>query len=208
MKISSSNFANGDTIPAEFAFGKRGDEESPIALSSNRNPALAWSDIPDGTRSFALICVDPDVPSSGETVNRKDVDVPMDLPRTDFYHWVMADIPADCRAIAEGAASNGITAHGKQNPPGPAGSRHGINDYTGWFANDADMQGDYHGYDGPCPPFNDPRLHHYHFRLFALDVDSLALPERFTGSDLFRAIEGHVLAEANIHGTYSLYYKA
>ena len=207
MKIESSSFGNGSAIPADFAFGKRGDSEAPSALSSNRNPALRWHDAPEGTRSFALVCVDPDVPSSGETVNRKDVDVPVDLPRTDFYHWVVADIPADCSGIAEGACSDGITPHGKLNPAGPAGSRHGINDYTGWFAGDPDMQGDYHGYDGPCPPFNDPRLHHYHFRLFALDVDSLTLPSRFGGADLLQAMKGHVLAEAEIHGTYSLYYK-
>ena len=207
MKIESSSFGNGSAIPADFAFGKRGDSEAPIALSSNRNPALRWHDAPEGTRSFALVCVDPDVPSSGETVNRKDVDVPVDLPRTDFYHWVVADIPADCSGIAEGACSDGITPHGKLNPAGPAGSRHGINDYTGWFAGDPDMQGDYHGYDGPCPPFNDPRLHHYHFRLFALDVDSLTLPSRFGGADLLQAMKSHVLAEAEIHGTYSLYYK-
>lgn len=208
MKLESSSFKDGDTIPADFAFGKRGDDESPIALSRNRNPSLAWSDAPSGTRSFALICVDPDAPSSGETVNRKDVDVPMDLPRTDFHHWVMADIPADCTGIAEGACSNGITARGKQNPIGPAGSRQGINDYTGWFADDAEMKGDYHGYDGPCPPFNDPRVHRYFFRLYALDIDAPNLPANFTGSDLLKAIEGHVLAEAVIHGTYSLYYKA
>ena len=208
MKLESSNFKDGDTIPADFAFGKRDDSEAPIAPGANRNPALAWTDVPEGTRSFALICVDPDAPSSGESVNRKDVDVPVDLPRTDFYHWAMADIPADCRSIAEGACSEGITPHGKQDPVGPAGSRQGINDYSGWFAGDADMQGDYRGYDGPCPPFNDPRLHHYHFRVFALDVDALTLPGRFTGTDLLRAIEGHVLAEASIHGTYSLYYKA
>ena len=44
MKIESSSFGNGSAIPADFAFGKRGDSEAPIALSSNRNPALRWLD--------------------------------------------------------------------------------------------------------------------------------------------------------------------
>ena len=83
----------------------------------------------------------------------------------------------------------------------------GINGYTGFMAGDPDMAGTYGGYDGPCPPWNDELLHHYHFRLFALDVDSLTLPSRFGGADLLQAMKGHVLAEAEIHGTYSLYYK-
>jgi hypothetical protein len=66
------------------------------------------------------------------------------------------------------------------------------------------MAGDYLGYDGPYPPFNDERLHHYFFRVFALDVASLQLPARFTAADAYRAMHGHVLAEAALHGTYTL----
>jgi phosphatidylethanolamine-binding protein (PEBP) family uncharacterized protein len=79
-----------------------------------------------------------------------------------------------------------------------------LNDYTGWFAGNADMAGDYHGYDGAYPPFNDLRLHRYFFRLFALDVARLALPERFTAADVFAAMHGHVLDEASVQGSYSL----
>ena len=67
------------------------------------------------------------------------------------------------------------------------------------------MGGDYFGYDGPYPPFNDLRMHRYFFRLFALDVEKLPVPERFTASDVFRAMHGHVLGEALAHGTYSLH---
>ena len=57
-------------------------------------------------------------------------------------HWAMADIPATCATIAAGSCSDGVVAHGKPAPPGPAGARQGLNDYTGWFAGDADMAGD------------------------------------------------------------------
>jgi Raf kinase inhibitor-like YbhB/YbcL family protein len=67
------------------------------------------------------------------------------------------------------------------------------------------MGGDYFGYDGPYPPFNDLRVHRYFFRLFALDVEKLPLPERFTAADVFRAMHQHVLAETTIHGTYALH---
>ena len=66
------------------------------------------------------------------------------------------------------------------------------------------MAGDYYGYDGPCPPWNDERLHRYHFRVAALDIPSLGLEGRFDIGDVRRAMEGHVLAEAEIIGTYSL----
>jgi Raf kinase inhibitor-like YbhB/YbcL family protein len=82
--------------------------------------------------------------------------------------------------------------------------RHGINDYTGWFATDPDMAGEYYGYDGPCPPWNDEREHAYLFTLYALDIPLLALEGRFTGPDVRRAIRGHILDEAQIFGVYSL----
>ena len=103
------------------------------------------------------------------------------------------------------AAATGSRKRGKQAPAGPEGARQGLNDYTGWFAGDADMGGDYFGYDGPYPPPNDLRLHRYFFRLFALDVDGCALPARFTAADVFHAMHAHVLGETAIYGTYSLH---
>jgi len=97
-----------------------------------------------------------------------------------------------------------LVPHGKPAPAGPAGARQGLNDYTGWFAGDPDMAGQWRGYDGAFPPPNDLRLHRYFFRVFALDVASLDLPEPFTAADVFRAMHGHVLAEATTHATYSL----
>ena len=198
MHLYSDSFQPGQPIPAEFAMG------TPQGFGGNRNPQLAWDDVPDGTRSFALLCIDPDAPTVPETVGRKDLQIPVEQPRGDFVHWAVADIPASVRTLAAGSCSDGITARGKQHPAGPDGSRQGLNDYTGWFAGDAEMGGDYFGYDGPYPPFNDLRVHRYFFRLFALDVDKLDLPARFTAADVLRASQGHVLAEAALHGTYTL----
>jgi hypothetical protein len=202
MRIRSDSFENGKPIPAEFAMGQAD------GFAGNRNPHLAWDEVPQGTRSFALLCIDPDAPTVPETVGRDDLEIPVEQPRGEFIHWTMIDIAADARAIAAGSCSDGITAKGKRNPPGPPRSRQGLNDYTGWFAGDAGMGGDYSGYDGPYPPFNDLRTHRYFFRLFALDVEKLAVPERFSASDVFRAMHGHVLGEALVHGTYSLNTKA
>jgi hypothetical protein len=203
MQLRSDSFQDGARIPAEFAFGMRGDADTPIALSANRSPHLAWSGVPEGTQGFVLACVDEDVPTVRELVNRKDATIPAEQPRGEFVHWVMVDVAAGLRELAAGACGEGVVARGKRQPPGPAGSRQGLNDYTGFFADDPDMAGDYLGYDGPCPPFNDQRVHRYFFRVFALDVPKLDLPERFTARDAFRAMHGHVLAEAALHGTYT-----
>lgn len=198
MRIRSQSFEAGQPIPAEFAMGR------PDGFAGNRNPHLAWDDVPAGTRSFALLCIDPDAPTVAERAGREDMEIPHDQPRADFVHWTMIDIPAEVREIAAGSCSDGVTARGKASPPGPAGARQGLNDYTGWFAGDAQMGGDYLGYDGPYPPFNDQRVHRYFFKLYALDVTSLDVPARFTAADVQRAVRGHTLAEADVHGTYTL----
>ncbi|WNH48914.1 MULTISPECIES: YbhB/YbcL family Raf kinase inhibitor-like protein [Stenotrophomonas] len=198
MKLTSTHLRNGEPIDSRFAAGDAN------GFAANRNPPLAWSEVPEGTRSFALLCIDPDVPTVPETVGRADCSVPADQPRADFTHWAMADIPADLRDIAEGSCSDGFVAKGKPQPAGPAGARQGLNDFTGWFAGNPDMAGQYLGYDGPYPPFNDERVHRYFFRLFALDVATLDLPTPFTAADVHKAMHGHVLAEAALHGTYTL----
>ncbi|WP_454257600.1 YbhB/YbcL family Raf kinase inhibitor-like protein [Pseudoxanthomonas mexicana] len=198
MRLWSDSFENTKPIPAEFAMGQ------PDGFAANRNPHLAWDEVPEGTKSFALLCIDPDAPTVPETVGRDDLQIPVEQPRAHFIHWAMADIAPDVREIAAGSCSDGVTARGKQQPAGPAGARQGLNGYTGWFAGDAQMGGEYYGYDGPYPPFNDLRVHRYFFRLFALDVATLALPARFTAADVERAMQGHVLGEALVYGTYSL----
>ena len=82
--------------------------------------------------------------------------------------------------------------------------RHGTNDYTGWFAEDAAMGGDYHGYDGPCPPWNDAIPHRYIFTLYALDLSHLDVATPFDGHAVRAAMQGHILAEASITGRYTL----
>ncbi|MCH6484508.1 YbhB/YbcL family Raf kinase inhibitor-like protein [Pseudoxanthomonas sp. LH2527] len=198
MRLWSDSFENTKPIPAEFAMGQ------PDGFAANRNPHLAWDEVPEGTKSFALLCIDPDAPTVPETVGRDDLQIPVEQPRAHFIHWAMADIAPDVREIAAGSCSDGVTAKGKQLPAGPAGARQGLNGYTGWFAGDAQMGGEYYGYDGPYPPFNDLRVHRYFFRLFALDVATLDLPARFTAADVERAMQGHVLGEALVHGTYTL----
>lgn len=203
MKLQSSDLQDNAPIDPRFAFARQ-DPDNHMALSDNLSPHLKWSDAPPDTRSFVLVCMDPDVPSVADDVNQEGKTLPADMPRVDFCHWAMVNIPADFHELATGQCSEGVTPQGKQNPPGPAGVRQGLNDYTQFLAGDPDMNGKYFGYDGPCPPWNDERLHHYIFTVYALDVENLELPDEFTGHDVVEAIKGHVLGQAAITGTYTL----
>lgn len=203
MKLYSDSIIDGQPILANFAFCVPA-AEGHVCLGTNRNPHLAWSDLPAGIRSLVLICHDPDVPNRADDVNQEGREVPADLPRVDFTHWVLVDLKPDRNGIAEGEFCSEVTARGKPGPEGPNGTRQGINNYTDWFAGDDAMAGDYYGYDGPCPPWNDSIVHHYHFTLYALDLPRCPVEGRFDRDQVLAAIKGHVLAQASIVGTYSV----
>ena len=202
VKLDITAFGIGQRIPDGYAMFVPA-AEGHVRSGKNRNPALTWSDLPSGTASLAVIVVDLDAPSAGDDVNKEGRTVREDLPRADFLHWVLVDIPASLPGIPEGGDSDGVTAKGKNTGPSRYGVR-GKNDYTGWFAGDADMGGVYGGYDGPAPPWNDERIHHYRFQLFALDVPTLGLSGDFDARQALDAMNGHILAEAEHVGTYTL----
>ena len=101
-----------------------------------------------------------------------------DAPRGTWVHWLLFNLPADAIELAPGVP---------RNPQLPSGARQGVNDF-----------GDI-GYNGPCPPRGKP--HRYFFRLYALDC-TLNLAPGLKRPDLDAAIEGHVLAEATLMGTF------
>jgi len=203
MKLWSDSWINGEPIPPRYAAG-RADDAGRAAFGDNLNPHLAWSEVPEGTRSMVLVCHDFDVPVDAGDVNQPGREVAVDAERADFFHWVLIDLPPQPMVIAEGEFSRGFVARGKPGPAAPNGARHGRNDYTRWFAGDAAMAGDYFGYDGPFPPWNDALIHHYVFTLYAVALPRLPLQGVFDGPDVRRALAGRVLAEATYSGTYTL----
>jgi hypothetical protein len=128
---------------------------------ANVSPPLAWSGVPAGAKSLALIIDDPDAPDPKH-------------PRTVWAHWLVYNLPPDCRGVSEGGAL-------------PKGALTGRND---WNAP---------GYGGPCPPIG---RHRYFHKLYALDtvLPDLKHP---TKSQLEQAMKGHVLAQVELVGTYS-----
>ena len=153
LALRSSAFEPGREIPSRYA-----------CEGGDISPPLAWNDPPAGTRSFALIVDDPDAPDPK-------------APLTTWVHWVVYDLPADLRALPEGAGGGRL----------PPGARSGVND---WKRAD---------YGGPCPPTG---RHRYFHKLYALDatLGDLGNPGK---AALERAMQGHVLAGAELVGTYA-----
>lgn len=146
--LTSPSFPAGGEIPREYT-----------CQGADTSPGLAWTGAPVGTRSFALIEHDPDVPDPA-------------APQRSWVHWVFYDLPAEVGAVAEGVE--------------PAGARAGQNDWGK------------PGYGGPCPPIG---RHRYIHTLYALDS---VLGDRglLTRAELEGAMSGHVLAKAELVGTY------
>jgi Raf kinase inhibitor-like YbhB/YbcL family protein len=100
-----------------------------------------------------------------------------DAPRGTFVHWILYGMHPDENGVADAVGIEG---------PEAAGARQGRNDFGKL------------GYGGPCPPSG---THRYYFRLYALDAE-LDLAPGATRADVDRAMQGHVLAEAELMGRY------
>lgn len=198
LSVKISGVDKHGRLPDQAAF-------CPPSSSAERNisPGITWSQGPAGTKSYALLMTDLDVPEDFGRINKRGVVIRHDDPRISVYHWVLVDIPTDIRTLAQGAESEGLVAHGK-----PVGKtehgRRGANVYTSFLASNSDMAGTYGGYDGPCPPTNDERIHSYVVQVYALDTASLGLTGTFDGGAVEKAMQGHVLSQGKANATYSL----
>lgn len=149
LSLSSSAFASGQSIPAKYS-----------CKGQNISPALAWSDTPAGTKSFALIVDDPDAPAGT------------------WVHWVLFNIPASTTGLPEAVKAGAQLADGSLQGKNSSGKL---------------------GYDGPCPPSG---THRYFFKLYALDT-SLNLSSGSSKDQLLKAMQGHILAQGELMGTFS-----
>jgi Raf kinase inhibitor-like YbhB/YbcL family protein len=152
IELTSAAFEPGAAIPVVHTCD--GKDES---------PPLSWGEPPRGTTSFALIMDDPDA---------------LEVAGRVWVHWLIYNVPARARSLAEGIPRQvGL----------PAGARQGDGD-SGT------------GYHGPCPPPG--RTHTYSFRLYALDA-FVPLDAGLTKEGLLEAMQGHILATGELQGTYS-----
>ncbi|MDE3017285.1 MAG: YbhB/YbcL family Raf kinase inhibitor-like protein [Pseudomonadota bacterium] len=189
LSVTLGGIENGKPINPKFAYCMQ-DGAGKTRNGGNINPAISWSGAPAGAKSYAVIAVDPDVPANFEPANKEGRTIAADFPRRDFYHWVLVDIPPTITRIDEGQDSKGTAT----KPTGKLA--YGVSGHNDYGVSEG-------GYNGPCPPWNDARLHHYHFRVYALDVPSLNLPAAFGGREAESAMQGHILAQGETVGTYT-----
>ncbi len=152
FKLQSAAFKDGENIPVKYTC--KGEDIS---------PALSWEGAPEGTRSFALICDDPDAPMGT------------------WVHWIIYNIPSRRNNLPENVTKDREVLTGELE-----GVVQGVNSWRRL------------GYGGPCPPPGPP--HRYFFKLYALDT-TITTP----GLDkdaLLRAMQGHILGEAQIMGKF------
>lgn len=189
IKVTSKSIENGKPISEKYAFCKA-DGKGKTTNAGNLSPELSWSGFPTETKSFAIVVVDPDVPAKFDDANQDGKIIAEDFPRQNFYHFVRIDIPS-LRTFIDDANTDKII--GKTL----------INDFPS-FVKDKPPES-FAKYDGPCPPWNDKRLHHYHFTVYALNVTTLETKVK-NAKDAISEIEKHAIAKGELVGTYSNYY--
>jgi Raf kinase inhibitor-like YbhB/YbcL family protein len=202
LKVRVDSIKDGGTLPNKYAFCVPAAQGHTTG-GANINPSVSWSKGPRGTKSYALVLYDTDSPAEQrEKMNKEGETLTAAVPRRNFYHWLLVDISPSVNSIKEGADSNARVVHGKPATPSAAGVK-GLNDYTKATAANEAMKGQYYGYDGPCPPWNDENLHHYHFTVYALSVASLALHNDFDAAAAQQAMEGKILAQGEVVGLFT-----
>jgi hypothetical protein len=149
--VTSDSFTDGGALP-----------DAQVQAKGNRSPHLKWTGAPDGTKSFAVTCFDPDAPTG-----------------SGFWHWTVANIPADATELPEGASPNGL----------PAGAVEGRTDFGK------------PGFGGAAPPPGHGP-HRYIFTVFAVDMDKLDVTRDDSGAKYGFNLHFHTLAKASITATY------
>lgn len=157
MKLLSQSFNDGEKLPNRQVFNGMGYE------GDNLSPHLAWDDVPEGTKSFVITCFDPDAPTG-----------------SGWWHWGVANLPADTRELPEGAGSGQAGL--------PAGAVQTRTDFGKA------------GYGGAAPPKGES--HRYIFTVYALDVETLEVDDQASGAMLGFNVHFHQLASASITARY------
>ena len=179
--FNRSSTQSGDTVQNQ-ARTDASISMAPSTLTLTSSAFAEGASIPprftcDGDRSVSPALSIGGVPEGTKSLAliMDDPDVPKALHADGvFDHWVLFNIPADTREIPEGTSVGVAGANGA-----------GKNAYT-----------------GPCPPPQyEPSEHRYVFKLYALDSE-LALQQGATKADVEKAMEGHIVAQAQLVGRY------
>ena len=146
--LTSTDIQDGGVLP-----------DAQVQAKGNTSPHLKWSGAPEGTKSFAITCYDPDAPTG-----------------SGFWHWTVANIPAEVSEIPAGG-------------PLPSGAVEGRTDFGE------------SGFGGAAPPPGHGP-HRYIFTVFAVDTDRLDVTPEDSGAKYGFNLHFHTLAKASITATY------
>jgi len=146
--LTSNEIIDGGVLP-----------DAQVQAKGNASPHLKWSGAPDGTKSYAITCYDPDAPTG-----------------SGFWHWTVANIPADVTELPTGG-------------PVPAGAVEGRTDFGE------------PGFGGAAPP-QGHGPHRYIFTLFAVDTERLDVTPDNSGAVFGFNLHFHTLAKASITASY------
>lgn len=149
--LTSNDITDGGVLP-----------DAQVQAKGNTSPHLKWSGAPEGTKSYAVTCYDPDAPTG-----------------SGFWHWTVANIPADVTELKTGASSADL----------PAGAVEGRTDYGPA------------GFGGAAPPPGHGP-HRYIFTVFAVDTEKLDVTPDNSGAVFGFNLHFHTLAKATITATY------
>jgi Raf kinase inhibitor-like YbhB/YbcL family protein len=149
FQLSSASFTASQMIPKKFS-----------CEGTDVSPQLSWSGVPSAAQSLALIMDDPDAPAGT------------------WAHWVLYNLPASTKELAEAVDKQEQLADGTLQGRNSFGKV---------------------GYGGPCPPAGTP--HRYFFKLYALDI-KLDLKAGASKADLEQAMKGHILGQTELIGKY------
>lgn len=184
MDLTVDGFRQESMIPAKYALCKA-TPDGKSAPGENLRPDIHWGNVPEKAQSFVFFVYDPDVPADFTDAGKEGKTIPKSAARQTFFHWAVVNIPATARSIPGG------------KPDAPLAVGTPLPGDLGKYVPDAKQ------YGGPCPPWNDMRVHHYHYFLYALDVKTLD-PLPATAREAFEAVKPHIIADRQVEGTYSL----
>ena len=202
LKVEVDSIKSGGMVPTKYAFCMPA-AQGHVTAGGDISPPISWSEGPSGTKSYAVTLTDIDNQAEQrEKTNKEGMTVPSSAKRRTRFHWVLVDIPANVTSLKEGAESEGRVPRGK--PATTTIGVRGLNSFTEFMANNEQMKGQYHGYDGPCPPWNDELVHRYIFTVYALSVPTLNLSGNFDGEAVMAAIKDKVLAEGKLETKYTI----
>ncbi|MBH2869688.1 kinase inhibitor [Serratia marcescens] len=158
FRLYSNDLQDGGKLPQAQVFNDMGYH------GDNLSPHLAWDGVPAGTKSFVIAVYDPDAPTG-----------------SGWWHWIVANIPADVRELPQGAGSG--------KAPLPAGALQTRTDFGSA------------GYGGAAPP--EGESHRYQFTVHALDVERIEVDEGSSGALVGFNVHFHSLGSATLTVTFN-----